>query len=97
MVDDVDADGRTALMFAAASGKHRCVDVFLESGADLSYRDKLQKWTALHFAAQDGSTRVIRHLLRSGANYEIEARDKQTALDAPPHIFCDTVAAIRTM
>lgn len=52
VVDDVDVDGFTALMIAAAEGHHAVVLALLGRGADTSVRTHELRSTALHFAAK---------------------------------------------
>lgn len=51
-VDDVDVDGFTALMIAAAEGHGPIVHALLARGADTSARTHELRSTALHFAAK---------------------------------------------
>jgi hypothetical protein len=51
-VDDVDVDGFTALMIAAAEGHSPIVHELLARGADTSARTHELRSTALHFAAK---------------------------------------------
>ncbi|KAG0189588.1 Methionine adenosyltransferase 2 subunit beta [Apophysomyces sp. BC1034] len=66
--NDVNADGYTALHYAAAGNHVDCVSYLLDSGADIdSVRGELQA-TPLHWAARAGSTAAIHRLLQAGAD-----------------------------
>lgn len=57
-VDDVDVDGFTALMIAAAEGHRDIVMELLARGADVAVRTHELRSTALHFAAKVRCTSV---------------------------------------
>lgn len=67
-----NADGRTALHYAADEGDVRLVEQLLGAGADPNAQDK-NGWTPLHFAAQANAAGAVSALLRAGAT--TEARD----------------------
>ena len=52
---------------AAASGDLSTVQLLLQSGADLNYRDR-DGWSAIHWAAEEGYYEVVSLLLKHGAN-----------------------------
>ncbi|GMF38773.1 unnamed protein product [Phytophthora fragariaefolia] len=56
-VNDVDVDGFTALMVAAAEGHRDVVRALLRRGADVGVRTHELRSTALHFAAKVGGRR----------------------------------------
>ncbi|GMF15365.1 unnamed protein product [Phytophthora lilii] len=58
-VNDVDVDGFTALMVAAAEGHRDVVRALLRRGADVGVRTHELRSTALHFAAKVGCTAVV--------------------------------------
>lgn len=64
-----DADGRTALHYAAADGDVRVVERLLDAGADPNAPDR-NGWTPLHFAAQASAADAVAALLRAGATTE---------------------------
>ena len=85
-MDAVDENGRTALLLAAAAGRHRAVAVLLndqhQQGAgaagavvlrsDVHFPDR-SGLRALHLAARDGHTETVKVLLRCGA--DVHGRD----------------------
>lgn len=81
-VDDQDADGRTALSWAAAKSDLAAVRTLLKHGADpnvCSFRGQ----SALHFAAQNPSadaTDIIRALIDKGAAVNCEDYWRRSAL-----------------
>ncbi|TMW67795.1 hypothetical protein Poli38472_007467 [Pythium oligandrum] len=58
-LDDVDVDGFTALMIAAAEGRTHVAMELLRRGADVSVRTHEMRSTALHFAAKSGVAEVV--------------------------------------
>ncbi|KAK1946533.1 Espin [Phytophthora citrophthora] len=58
-VNDVDVDGFTALMVAAAEGHRDVVKALLRRGADVGVRTHELRSTALHFAAKNGDAEIV--------------------------------------
>ncbi|KAF4147030.1 Ankyrin repeats (many copies) [Phytophthora infestans] len=58
-VNDVDVDGFTALMVAAAEGHRDVVRALLRRGADVGVRTHELRSTALHFAAKNGDAEIV--------------------------------------
>ncbi|CAH0489204.1 unnamed protein product [Peronospora farinosa] len=61
-VNDVDVDGFTALMVAAAEGHRNVVHALLRRGADVNIRTYELHSTALHFAAKNGDPEIVNAL-----------------------------------
>lgn len=57
-IDDIDADGRTSLIWAAIRGDEKNLDLLLKFGADPSVSDKLRK-APLHHARNAACTRLL--------------------------------------
>jgi len=55
--------GNTPLHFAAHAGRTKCVDFFLQHGADYTAKN-LKEETALHFAANSGDLRTLNHIYK---------------------------------
>ncbi|CAH0479437.1 unnamed protein product [Peronospora belbahrii] len=61
-VNDVDVDGFTALMVAAAEGHRNVVETLLQRGADINICTHELRSTALHFAAKSGDAEIVNAL-----------------------------------
>src|SRR5436853_170396 len=71
-VDDLDEDGRTALMCAILADlpeatKSELSRILLEHGVPVNHKDSGQAWTALAFAARDCSPAICSLLIKAGA------------------------------
>ncbi|XP_020681715.1 probable signal recognition particle 43 kDa protein, chloroplastic, partial [Dendrobium catenatum] len=75
-----DADGRTALHFAAGLGSEECIKVLAEAGVSVDQRDGAGL-TPLHMAAGYGRAGAVRALVEAGADAEAEDQRGRTALD----------------
>ena len=62
------ANGTTALMLAAASGRTDAVKILLDRGADLHAREPLRQETALMFAAAANRLEAMQLLIAAGAD-----------------------------
>ena len=78
-VNAVDAEGRTALMFAAVNMHCGCANILLAHGADVNARAH-DGGTALMLAASSGEIVLVRAMLDRGAN--ISGKFKQTGKTA---------------
>lgn len=66
-------DGKTLLMYAAASGHNHIVNYLIGAGADVNLQDQTGN-TALHYAAQDDHVAVVLRLLQI-ENLQLNARN----------------------
>ncbi len=78
-VDAAEADGSTALHWAAQRGHADIVAALIEAGADPNARTRYGI-TALVLAANNGDTTVVRRLLAAGADANATSREHQSAL-----------------
>jgi ankyrin repeat protein len=78
-IDDRDADGRTALSWAAARGDDDAVSQLLrvKANPDIAGHDRR---TPLHWAAQSGNSRTLEILLKHNANMKLKDQWKRTPL-----------------
>ncbi|TDH66226.1 hypothetical protein CCR75_005863 [Bremia lactucae] len=67
-VNDVDVDGFTALMVAAAEGHRDVVRTLLKRGADVRIQTHELRSTALHFAAKNGDAVIVAALCECDAS-----------------------------
>ena len=81
-IEELDADGNTALKLAAATGAASTVALLLSKGAKVDTRDK-NGFTPLLFAAQKGHTEVCELLLANGSDLEERMSD---SLDSALHL-----------
>ena len=79
-VDKQDARGRSALIYASASGQHELVHMLLGGGAALELKDR-SFVTALIAAAISAHAGVVLALLAAGASHETFDADGKTALE----------------
>merc|ERR1719469_885089 len=82
-VDATDDCGYTAIMKAAANGRHATVDHLIAKGADVNVqsRDPQLLVTALHCAAINDHPRCAELLIRAGADTRLRDGASDTALD----------------
>jgi hypothetical protein len=70
-LNDVDVDGFTALMIAAAEAQHDVAMELLRRGADVSIRTHEMRSTALHFAAK-----VRERLFRGSEQWKADEEER---------------------
>lgn len=66
--DEVQADGRSALHFAADEGNLELVRMLIHAGANVDVGTRIGAYTPLHMASRNGHAEVMRALLAAGAN-----------------------------
>lgn len=81
VVDMVDNDGWTALIWASATGRggKELVRELLKNGANVNAMSNTGI-SALHMASNDGYTEIVRELLNNGADVNAKNNDGETAL-----------------
>jgi len=67
LLDNVDADGRTALHWACSSGAREIERFLVLQGADVNKQDQ-SLWTPLHIAVSAGYEDIVKDLLEAGAD-----------------------------
>jgi ankyrin repeat protein len=78
-IDDRDADGRTALSWAAARGDDDAVSQMLRAKANPNLAG-YDRRTPLHWAAQSGNSQTLEILLKHNANIRLRDQWKRTPL-----------------
>lgn len=76
-INDADAQGRTALSWAAMNDRKACIDWLLEAGADLEQADHEGR-TPLSWATERDMVEAYERLIAAGANPDAVDRDGQT-------------------
>ncbi|KAF5401982.1 Ankyrin repeat domain-containing protein 17 [Paragonimus heterotremus] len=79
-VNEIAADGETALTCAVSANALRIVEMLLKHGADPNFRGKKVECTPLMEAASVGYTDIVRLLLEYGAAVDQESSTRNTAL-----------------
>jgi len=77
-LEAANANGSTALMFAAFEGRAAVADVLLKAGADINHRNK-SGHTALMSAAAHGYRNTVTLLLQAGADPTVQDAEQTTA------------------
>jgi uncharacterized protein len=78
-VDAAEADGTTALHWAAQLDDAESVTRLLDAGADASAANRFEV-TPLELAANNGNAQIVASLLAAGANPDARSREGQTPL-----------------
>ena len=79
-VNITDAEGTTALMFAAQRGAIQIVDLLITAGADVNMHRRQFGTTALMFAAAANRSAIVTRLLAANADANATNEDGSTAL-----------------
>ena len=67
VIDDVDANGNMALMWAAQRGDSKTIDLLIKAGANIDYQTHIKN-SALLYAAKQKNLTCVKLLLEAGAN-----------------------------
>ncbi len=78
-IEQMDADGRTAVIWAVLHNNTELLQFLLDQGANVDHAD-LQGLTPLMIAAENRSIEIVRILLTAGADPKAAAMDGKTAL-----------------
>jgi hypothetical protein len=79
LVNGIDGNNRTALMYAALHGQTKTVSLLLDRGADINAADN-DGHNALMIAAVNANTGTVTILINSGANIHKQDNDGWTPL-----------------
>ncbi|XP_019705414.1 probable signal recognition particle 43 kDa protein, chloroplastic [Elaeis guineensis] len=91
--DAEDADGRTALHFAAGLGSEECIRMLAAAGADVGRAERAGGGlTPLHVAAGYGQAAAVRALLEAGADVAAVDGRGRTALELAREVLAATPA-----
>ncbi|XMA11951.1 hypothetical protein WAI453_004742 [Rhynchosporium graminicola] len=78
-IDDEDAQGNTALYYAAQNGHVSMTEMLIKRGANVDLMDRYG-WTPLKTAAEKGHLAIVRLLLKHGADMNENTGPAKTAL-----------------
>ena len=92
MISQVDRRGKSALIWAAASGDSGTIDLLLRYGADPFVVDR-EGETALHLAARAGCRQCIATLISCGIDVSHRDNWGRTALETLVEVFDDVELA----
>lgn len=75
-------DDRTALLYAAESGRPDLIKILLKNGANVNHQDRWHD-TALILATQKGNSKSVEILIKYGVDINLNLKDSRglTALD----------------
>lgn len=87
-INEVDSQGYTLLIWAAAYGQLSAVKALLARGEDINHRGNKGE-TALSFAAANGHVHVLRYLLTHGVDVNLcdEVTNNGTIIGSCPKSF----------
>ena len=69
-VNEAQADGMSALHWAAERGDLALLDVLLTAGAEFESATRIGEYRPLHIAARNGQSEVVRRLVEAGADID---------------------------
>ena len=79
LVDSLNS-GYSPLLYASVLGKDSIVDLLLQNGAKINYKDARNGWEAVHYAVAANKISTLRILRDNGANLNSLMNDNKTAL-----------------
>ena len=79
-IDDVDADGITALQRCCFTGSLKLVQLLVACGADFNIQDK-DGWSVMHAAAIASNYSIMRYLIAMGAQVGLQNDQGELAID----------------
>lgn len=79
LVDSLN-NGATPLIFASFYGRDSIVNLLVQNGADLNFKNSKNGWEALHYAVAANKLSTLRLLIDSGTNLNALTDGNKTAL-----------------
>ena len=81
LIDEVDKEKKSPLMYACMAGRLDCVKALLRKRANILLKDKLTKNTAFHFACKNGYTDIVKYFLENtDIKIDMPGEDRMTGL-----------------
>ena len=65
LIDEVDKEKKSPLMYACLAGRIDCVKLLIKKGANILLKDKLTKNTAYHFACKNGYLNIVKYFIEN--------------------------------
>lgn len=80
-VNDPDVEGHTPLTLAVTKGMKQVVNILMDNGADVNYRNSKDGNTSLHYAAMMNEVHIVHRLLSRTPILNIRNKNEQTPMD----------------
>ena len=81
LIDEVDKEKKSPLMYACMSGGLDCVKALIRKHANILLKDKILKNTAFHFACKNGFIDIVKYFLENtDIKIDLPGEDRMTGL-----------------
>ena len=81
LIDEVDKEKKSPLMYACLAGRINCVKLLLQKNANFLLKDKLTKNTAFHFACKNGYLDIAKYFIENtDIKIDIPGEERMTGL-----------------
>ena len=81
LIDEVDREKKSPLMYACMSGRLDCVKALIRKHCNFLLKDKITKNTAFHFACKNGYLEIVKYFLENtDIKIDLPGEDRMTGL-----------------
>ena len=81
LIDEVDREKKSPLMYACMAGRLDCVKALIRKHANILLKDKLTKNTAFHFACKNGYLDIVKYFIENtDIKIDLPGEDRMTGL-----------------
>ena len=81
LIDEVDKEKKSPLMYACLAGRINCVKLLIKKNANILLKDKLTKNTAYHFACKNGYLDIVKYFIENTElKIDIPGEERMTGL-----------------